>query len=256
MGNADKMRSNFLVDLASEGPIKEKVKVTYTVLAEQGCCGPSNNAKLANRGYTVEELKGLPESVLAMSDGCGNPTALGSIRDGETVLDLGSGGGIDVFLAARRVGANGRVIGLDLTPGMIEGARANLAKLGLENVEFKQGEIEHIPLADMSVDVIMSNCVICLSPEKEQVFREMFRVMRPGGRLAIADEIALKQFSNEEKADPEKWCQCVTGAVTQSEYSDLVRRAGFERVSVHRIHRNVESGPGVFSAFISGTKPL
>jgi arsenite methyltransferase len=242
--------------LASERPIKDRVKVAYTVLAEHGCCGTSESSKLKNRGYTPEELIGLPESVLAMSDGCGNPTAIGTIREGDTVLDLGSGGGIDVFLAARKVGRTGKVIGLDMTPRMVESAQANLARLGLDNVEFKLGEIEHIPLASESVDTIMSNCVICLSPDKDQVFREMFRVLRPGGRLAIADEVALKPFSSEEKADLEQWCECVTGAVTENEYSDMLRAVGFEEVYVKQIHRIMESGSGVFSAFISGFKPL
>jgi len=248
--------STLQVDLAREGLIKNRVKVAYTILAEQGCCGPSEDSKLKNRGYTYEELTGLPESVLAMSDGCGNPTALGAISEGDTVLDLGSGGGIDVFLAARRVGRTGRVIGLDMTPRMVESAQANLVRLGLDNVEFKLGEIEHIPLAAESVDIIMSNCVICLSPDKDQVFREMFRVLRPGGRLSIADEVALRPFSSEEKADPEKWCECVTGAVTEAEYFDMLRQVGFENIYVKRIHRSMESGSGVFSAFISGAKPL
>ena len=190
-----------------------------------------------------------------MSDGCGNPTAIGAIKEGDTVLDLGSGGGIDVFLAARKVGSTGKVIGLDMTPKMVEGARANLARLSMDNIEFKLGEIEHIPLPDNSVDIIMSNCVICLSPEKEQVFREMFRVLRPGGRLAIADEVALRPFSNQDRADPEKWCKCITGAVTEDEYSKTLQGAGFEQVYVRRLHRLVESNAGVFSAFVSGVKP-
>ncbi len=190
-----------------------------------------------------------------MSDGCGNPTALGTIRENDTVLDLGSGGGIDVFLAARIVGPKGRVIGLDMTPRMIENAQANLVRLKLDNVEFKFGEIENIPMAYESVDVMMSNCVICLSTDKERVFQEMFRVLRPNGRLAIADEVALKPFSNEEKADPEKWCTCITGAVTEAEYAAMLRQVGFDHVLVQQIHRIVESTPGVFSAFISGIKP-
>jgi arsenite methyltransferase len=241
--------------MTSDGPIKENVKEAYTLLAENSCCGTPETSKLANRGYISEELKGLPESVLTMSDGCGNPTALGAIRDGDTILDLGSGGGIDVFLAARKVGRAGRVIGLDMTPKMVESSRANLAKLNLENVEFKLGEIEHIPLASDSVDVVMSNCVICLSPEKEQVFREMFRVLRPGGRLAIADEVALRPFTEEDRADPEKWCSCITGAVTEAEYSKTLQEVGFEQVYVRRLHRPMERNAGVFSAFISGAKP-
>ncbi len=189
-----------------------------------------------------------------MSDGCGNPTALGAIRDGDTVTDLGSGGGIDVFLAARKVGRTGRVIGLDMTPKMVESARANLAKLNLENVEFKLGEIEHIPLASDSVEVIMSNCVICLSPEKAQVFRELFRVLTPGGRLAIADEVALRPFTEEDRANLEKWCSCITGAVTEAEYSKTLQEVGFEQVYVRRLRKSVESNSAVFSAFISGAK--
>jgi arsenite methyltransferase len=244
--------------MPNDGLIKENVKNAYAKLAvvvEQSCCGVSETEKLANRGYSAEELQGLPESVLTMSDGCGNPTALGRIREGDTVLDLGSGGGIDVFLAAQKVGRTGRVIGLDMTPKMIESARANLAKLSLRNVEFKLGEIEHIPVPSNSVDVIMSNCVICLSPEKEQVFREMFRVLRPGGGLAIADEVALRQFSGVERADPEKWCQCITGAVTETEYSNMLRHVGFEKVYVKQLRRSMETNDRVFSAFISGVKP-
>ncbi len=244
--------------MTGDGRIKENVKTAYTILAqeaEQSCCESSETHKLANRGYSTEELQGLPESVLTMSDGCGNPTALGTIKEGDTVLDLGSGGGIDVFLAARKVGKTGKVIGLDMTPKMVESARANLARLNLENVEFKLGEIEHIPVANGSVDIIMSNCVICLSPDKEQVFREMFRALRPGGRLAIADEVALNPFSSEEKADPEKWCRCITGAVTEAEYSRTLQEAGFEQVNVHRLRRSMESNTGVFSAFITGAKP-
>ncbi len=244
--------------MPDDGLIKENVKNAYTelaVTAEHSCCEASETEKLANRGYSAEELRGLPESVLTMSDGCGNPTALGRIMAGDTVLDLGSGGGIDVFLAAQKVGRTGKVIGLDMTPKMIQNARANLSKLNLENVEFKLGEIEHIPVPSNSVDVIMSNCVICLSPEKEQVFREVFRVLRPGGRLAIADEVALRQFSSEERANPEKWCQCITGAVTETEYSNMLRQVGFEQVYVKQLHRSIETNEMVFSAFISGAKP-
>ena len=245
--------------MTEDDPIKEKVKTAYSLLAQEAqesCCGSSQVDKLANRGYSTEELQGLPESVLTMSHGCGNPTALGAIRDGDTILDLGSGGGIDVFLAARKVGRTGRVIGLDMTPKMVESARANLAKLNLENVEFKLGVIEHISLASDSVDVIMSNCVICLSPQKGQVFREMFRVLRPGGKLAIADEVALRPFTEKDKADSEKWCSCSTGAVTEAEYSKTLLEVGFEQVYVRRLHRPVESNAGVFSAFSSGAKPL
>lgn len=189
-----------------------------------------------------------------MADGCGNPTGLGRISEGDVVLDLGSGGGVDVFLASRKVGPNGKVVGLDMTPEMVNRAEANAVKLGVSNVEFKLGEIENIPLGDESVDVIMSNCVICLSIDKERVFKEMFRVLRPGGTLAIADEVALRSFSEEEKNDPQKWCNCITGAVTEGAYSEMLERVGFQEVYVKQLR---PGGPvsGVYSAFISGTKP-
>ncbi len=198
----------------------------------------------------------LPESVVVMADGCGNPTGLGMVREGETVLDLGSGGGIDVFLASKRVGRTGKVIGLDMTPEMIQRANDNARKMNLRNVEFKFGEIEQIPLNDGVIDVIMSNCVICLSPDKERVFREMFRVLKPGGRLAIADEIALKPFSREERSDAEKWCKCITGAITETEYAFTLERAGFGEVYVKRLRPSVESSAAIFSAFVSAVKSM
>src|SRR5690349_1638749 len=205
-------------------PIKSAVKKAYSSLAtertsalEQNCCDTSgsNASKLLHYGDSKEELSVLPESVVVMADGCGNPTALGMIKEGETVLDLGSGGGIDVFLASKRVGRRGKVIGLDMTAEMVERARENARRMGLSNVEFKLGEIEQMPMSDKSVDVIMSNCVICLSPDKENVFAEMFRVLKPGGRLAIADEVAVRPFTEKEKRDPEQWCSCITGAITE-----------------------------------------
>jgi len=253
--------------------IKAAVKKSYAFLAtsrtiplEQNCCETSqvpNSDKLPkygysqeeflNRGYSQEELKGLPESVTVMADGCGNPTGLGAIREGETVLDLGSGGGIDVFLASKKVGPHGKVIGLDMTPEMVERANDNARKMNLTNVEFRLGEIEHIPLADASIDVIMSNCVICLIPDKGSVFREMFRALRRGGRLAIADEIAIRPFSQEEKIDPDRWCSCLTGAISETEYSSTLKQVGFVGVYVKQLRP--ASNPDVFSAFVSATKP-
>jgi SAM-dependent methyltransferase len=245
--------------------IKAAVKKAYSSLAtkrttslEQSCCEPSqatNSDKLLKYGYSQEELNGLPESVTVMADGCGNPTGLGVIKERETVLDLGSGGGIDVFLASRKVGLHGKVIGLDMTPEMIERARDNAKKMNLTNVEFKLGEIERIPLINESVDVIMSNCVICLSPDKGKVFREMFRVLRPGGRLSIADEVAMRPFTKDEKGDQLKWCSCVTGAITEKDYASALRDAGFEKVYVKQLRPSGEVNPAVFSAFISATKP-
>jgi arsenite methyltransferase len=242
--------------------IKRAVKSAYGALAtnrtiplDQGCCEPGSRDKLLKYGYTSDELNGLPESVIVMSDGCGNPTGLGMINEGETVLDLGSGGGIDVFLASKRVGQRGKVIGLDMTPEMVQKAKDNARRMNLGNVEFRSGEIESMPLDDGSVDVIISNCVICLSPDKGKVFAEMFRVLRPGGRLAIADEVALRPFTKEERDDQTKWCSCVTGAITEKDYASALSGAGFEAVFVKRLRTASELNPAVFSAFVSATKP-
>jgi len=242
--------------------IRRAVKNAYGTLAnsrtiplEQGCCEPATRDKLLTYGYTQQELDSLPESVIALSDGCGNPTGLGMIKPGETVLDLGSGGGIDVFLASRKVGQRGKVIGLDMTPEMVQKARANAQGNELANVEFRLGEIQSIPLGDGSVDVIISNCVICLSPDKGKVFREMFRALRPGGRVAIADEVALRPFTKEEMDDPARWCSCVTGAITEAEYASALKGAGFEGVYVKRLRPAGEVNPAVFSAFVSAAKP-
>jgi len=242
--------------------IKEAVRSAYGSLAtsrtiplETGCCEPATREKLLTYGYTEGELQSLPESVIAMSDGCGNPTGLGMIRMDETVLDLGSGGGIDVFLASKKVGHEGKVIGLDMTPEMIQRARANAAKAGLSNVEFRSGEIENMPIEDGTIDVIISNCVICLSTDKGQVFHEMFRVLRHGGRLAVADEVALRPFTKEEKDDSAKWCSCVTGAITEGDYASALADAGFKDVYVKQLRKPGELTPAVFSAFVSATKP-
>jgi len=222
--------------------VKQAVRESYSALANERssldivtCCEPSGETKLEKLlryGYSESELGWVPESVKVMSDGCGNPTGLGMIGEGETVLDLGSGGGIDVLLASRKVGPKGKVIGLDMTERMVSTAAENAKRMNLGNVEFRLGEIEKIPLDDGSVDVVISNCVICLSPDKEAVFRETFRVMRRGGRLAIADEIANRPFSYAERADPEKWCSCVSGAITEDEYRRALRGAHFEHVYV------------------------
>ncbi len=241
--------------------VKAAVRDRYAVVAsgsdDKGCCESPRLDKLLTYGYTREELEELPDSVKVMADGCGNPTGLGMIREGDTVLDLGSGGGIDVFLASRKVGKNGKVIGLDMTPEMVQGAVDNAKRMGVDNVEFKLGEIEQIPLEDESVDVIMSNCVICLSPDKKRVFQEMSRVLRPTGRLAIADEIAFRPFSEEERSDPDKWCKCITGAITEQEYTSMLEQVGFSDVYVKRLRgsQGQSNTGGVFSAFISATKP-
>lgn len=249
--------------MSGEKEIKAVVRERYSAVAidaEHGCCsGTPELEKLLTKGYSAEELETLPESVIAMSKGCGNPTALGMINKDDTVLDLGSGGGLDVFLASRKVGSKGKVIGLDMTPEMIQQSVENVKRIGATNVEFKLGEIEQIPLDNESIDVIMSNCVICLSPDKGRVFGEMFRVLRPGGRLAIADELALTPFSDEEKLDPIKWSTCITGAITEQEYTNMLEEAGFKDTYVKRLReRRSEEGAslGVASAFISATKPM
>ena len=240
--------------------IKNAVRDRYGARARDSdgadCCGPSNVDVLMSHGYSRDEVGQLPESAIVMAAGCGNPTALGMLQAGETVLDLGSGGGIDVLLASKRVGGQGKVIGLDMTKEMVQRATENAQKLGLHNVEFKLGEIEEIPLEDESVDVIMSNCVICLSPDKDNVFEEMFRVLRRKGRLAIADEVALKPFSKEEKADADKWCACSSGAITGLEYVKGLEEVGFTDVLVKPLEQGGGySGSGVLSAFVSATKP-
>ena len=242
--------------------IREAVRSAYGSLAKSrtipldtGCCEPATKDKLLRYGYSQGELDSLPESVISMSDGCGNPTGLGMIGEGETVLDLGSGGGIDVFLASKKVGSGGRVIGLDMTPEMIQRARTSAEKAGLSNVEFRSGEIENMPIEAGSVDVIISNCVVCLSPDKGKVFREMFRVLRRGGRLAVADEVALRAFTKEEREDSTKWCSCVTGAITEKEYASALSNAGFTNVYVKQLRKPGELTTAVFSAFVSATKP-
>lgn len=246
--------------MTQEQTIKNAVRDRYGARAKNldsaSCCGPSNVDDLLSHGYSREEVGQLPESAIVMAAGCGNPTALGMIRTGETVLDLGSGGGIDVLLASKRVGMQGKVIGLDMTKEMVQRASDSAQKLGLQNVEFKLGEIEEIPLEGESVDVIMSNCVICWSPDKKHVFQEMFRVLRRNGRLAIADEVALKPFSNEEKADADKWCSCSSGAITGLEYVRGLEEVGFMDVLVKPLERGGGyAGTGVLSAFVSATKP-
>jgi SAM-dependent methyltransferase len=183
------------------------------------------------------------------------------LQPGETVLDLGSGGGIDVFLAAQQVGEGSRVIGVDMTPAMIDKANKNKAQLGLDNVEFRHGQIEDLPVEEASIDVIMSNCVINLSPEKPAVFREAYRVLKPGGRFSISDIVTDGEFSSELRADLDSWSDCVTGAVPAEDYTAMLRDAGFsdveivDKVDAGDIVKPVDGMPRIFSARITGTKP-
>jgi arsenite methyltransferase len=214
--------------------IREKVREGYGAIARKGgsCCGPSccdANAVAREVGYSAEELAGLPDGAnLGLS--CGNPTAMAGLKPGEIVLDLGSGGGFDVFIAGRKVGATGRVIGVDMTPDMISKARRNLAayrkQTGLENAEFRLGEIEHLPVADASVDVVISNCVINLSPDKPQVWREIARVLKPGGRVAVSDLALLQPLPAAVVGMVEALIGCVAGAVLVSETEQMAHAAG------------------------------
>jgi SAM-dependent methyltransferase len=212
--------------------------------AADGCCDP-----ITSNLYDASQVSSIPEEATLASLGCGNPTALAALHAGETVLDLGSGGGIDVLLSARRVGPSGKAYGLDMTDEMLALARENQRKSGLANVEFLRGEIEHIPLPDNSVDVVISNCVINLSGDKDQVLREAFRVLKPGGRFAVSDVVTRGDVPDEVRKDMLLWVGCIAGALRDSEYSDKLTRAGFETVEIEptRVY-NIEDA----RAFLSG----
>ncbi len=228
-----------------------------------GCCGPNAEASL-KLGYSAEDLASVPEGA-NMGLGCGNPQAIAALAPGEVVLDLGAGGGFDCFLAARQVGPTGRVIGVDMTLEMIAKARENAQKLGVENVEFRLGEIERLPVADGQVDVILSNCVINQSPDKRAVFAEAFRVLEPGGRLAISDVVATKPLPGELKNDVAALTGCIAGAADVATILALLEEAGFERVRVavseasREVIREWLPGKGVeqyvASATIEAVKP-
>jgi arsenite methyltransferase len=222
--------------------IRKNVRQRYGQVASGGggCCGPAKSScceapsarDLSERvGYSKEELSSIPEEA-NMGLGCGNPVALASLREGEIVLDLGSGGGIDCFLAARRVGPGGRVIGVDMTPGMIHLARENARKNGFKNVEFRLGEIENLPVPDAAVDAAISNCVINLSPDKERVFREIFRVLKPGGRMMVSDIVLTGELPEKVKASVAAYTGCLAGALQRDDYLAAIRAAGFKDVKV------------------------
>jgi len=221
----------------SENEIKKIVKKKYSKIAVQGgscscgpkCCGDKNLGPIqisSTLGYSKEELESVPESNLGL--GCGNPGALGSITPGDTVLDLGSGAGMDAFLAANRVGISGKVIGVDFTEEMIKKARRNAKANGFTNVEFKHGEIENLPIADESVDIVMSNCVINLVPDKSKAFRESYRVLRPGGKMYLSDMVLLAELTAEQRSDEDLISGCVGGAILKDDYLAHIRSAGFD----------------------------
>jgi ubiquinone/menaquinone biosynthesis C-methylase UbiE len=220
--------------------IKEHVKKTYGEIAQTaescgsscGCgCGPSSTDTALQIGYSKNELGSIPKGS-NMGLGCGNPTALASLKKGETVLDLGSGGGIDAFIASKKVGAKGKVIGVDMTEEMIQKAKTTAKKNGYDNVEFKLGEIESLPLEDNSVDVVISNCVVNLAPDKEKVYNEVYRVLKPGGRIMISDIVTEEELPEEVRQDFESWAGCVAGALVKSKYLDTIRKAGFTNTKI------------------------
>ncbi len=225
-----------------EEKVKKVVREGYAKIAKKeasccspvkSCCGGANPSESISKaiGYTDRELQEVPEGA-NLGLGCGNPVALASLKEGETVVDLGSGPGLDCFLAANKIGKTGKVIGVDMTPEMIEKARENCRKGKYDNVEFRLGEIENLPVADNFANAIISNCVINLVPDKKRVFRETFRVLRPGGRLMISDLVLLKELPDVIKNSVEAYVGCLSGAVMKDEYLNAIKAAGFKEVKV------------------------
>jgi len=218
-----------------EEDVRRAVRERYSNLALSGssCCGPSPSTMCScGNLYPGADVISLPAEAVAVSAGCGNPTAIAGLKPGMTVVDLGSGGGIDAFLSAKKVGHRGRVFGIDATHEMILRARKTAKDNGYDNVEFRLGEIEHMPLDAGIADVIISNCVINLSPDKGQIFREAFRVLKPGGKLAVSDIVLLKDLPEQMKSDLGAWSECVSGAVSEKEYMRAMSDAGFEKIRV------------------------
>jgi ubiquinone/menaquinone biosynthesis C-methylase UbiE len=219
--------------------LKEKVNERYSEIAKQSssccgtssCCSPNPVQQAKQVGYTTDELKSIPDSAI-MGLGCGNPTGLAELKEGETVLDLGSGAGLDVFLAANKVGENGKAIGVDMSEEMVKRARKGAKEGGFKNVEFKVGEIEDLPLEDGSVDVIISNCVINLSTDKQEVFQEINRALKPNGRALISDLVSEKELPEDIRQDAKAWSECLGGVVQKDKYLDTIRSAGFEKIKV------------------------
>lgn len=237
--------------MKSTEEIRNAVEKRYAEKARSGssCCGDQT---LVQIGYRAEELAALPEGAL-MGLGCGTPIRFAGIRAGETVLDLGSGGGIDVLLAARQVGPTGRVIGVDMTDEMLERARKNAERLGMTNVEFRKGLIEALPVADSSVDVVLSNCVINLAPDKSLVFGEALRVLNPGGRMVVSDMVSRGELPEEIRENPELWAACVGGALPETEYLATIEKAGFTAIEV-QTREGLETGH-VYSVTVRADRP-
>ena len=230
----------------NKNEIRDAVRERYAGIAESngatGCCSTSESTSCCGSqkdfdlrslklGYSDDDVKQVPETS-NLGLGCGNPQAIANLKKGETVIDLGSGGGFDVFLAARQVGENGKVIGVDMTPAMITKARSNAEKFDFQNVEFRLGEIENLPVANGIADVIISNCVINLSPEKQKVFNDAFRVLKPGGRLAISDTVSLKEIPDEIKSDMQLYSECISGASSVKAIEQMLSIAGFKNIRI------------------------
>ncbi len=237
--------------------VRDEVREHYGALARRstGCCDDAETA-VAESLYDQGQTEGLPTEALQAAAGCGNPTALGSLRPGETVVDFGSGGGIDCFMAARAVGPTGRVVGIDMTQDMIDLARGNAAKLGVANTEFHLAVMEDTPLESASVDVIISNCVICLAPDKDAVFREAFRILKPGGRLYVSDMILSKPLPSDFTPSSESWVSCAGGAEDKAIYQARLANAGFERLEpISEVPYEDEEIPDLFSFSYVAYKP-
>ncbi len=244
--------------------VHSAVQEHYGAIAASGgsCCGSDGDCCGAPvQLYDVALVSGLPVEVTGLSLGCGDPVTIAGLQPGEQVLDLGSGGGIDCFLAARQVGETGYVIGVDMTPAMLQRAHENKQRLGAHNVEFRRGQIEALPVVANSIDVVMSNCVINLSPDKPAVFAEVFRVLKPGGRVAVSDIVTEGEFDQAQRANLDEWSACVTGAIDVRDYTGLMREAGFtdiavvDRASADELVERKPGMPRVFSARVTARKP-
>jgi arsenite methyltransferase len=252
--------------MSNSESLKEAVRENYAraalrVSRQKGaCCGGSTeascNSTITANLYDANEQANVPAEAIAASLGCGNPTALAELKPGETVLDLGSGGGIDVLLSARRVGPAGKVYGLDMTDEMLALARENQRKAGIQNAEFLKGDIENIPLPDSTADVIISNCVINLSADKDAVLREAFRVLKPGGRLAVSDMVVRGEVPTEIRRSVESWIGCLAGALEESEYRGKLAAAGFEAIEVEptRIYTTADAADFLKSAQLAAAQ--
>ncbi len=218
--------------MISDADVKALVRERYAEVAQAAGCCADDSCDTTTQLYDDEQIDGLPSEALTVSAGCGNPTAIDELESGDTVVDFGSGGGIDCLIAAKAVGVQGRVIGVDMTPDMVDLARRNAASLGMTNVTFHLAEMESTPIAGASVDVIISNCVINLAPDKDAVFREAYRILKPGGRMFISDMLLAAPLPAHATADARNWVTCLSGAEPQEVYLDRMRQAGFERMEV------------------------